>query len=133
MRSLKSLIRLHRETPLFRHSLYMHGADTMLDGWRNIEWLHPTGRRMESPDWDEVQAFAMALIDRHHAVSLLFNAADEPVEFRLPESMFPGGWSVEFSSNPTDVVAAPAEGYWLAERSIACLASRYSVSPARSH
>ncbi len=130
---VRRLIRLHRETPLLRQSLYLHGTNAMLDGWRDIEWLHPSGRRMEPPDWDYSQALAMALIDRTDVIALLFNASGEPLDFRLPDSMFPEGASVAFASHAHAEETVEENLYPLADRSLACLVTiPYSESPAQS-
>jgi glycogen operon protein len=121
---VRGLIRLRRELPLLRHSLFLHGANAMLDGWRDIEWLHPAGGRMEPADWDAAQAFAMALTDGHDVVALLFNASAEAVQFSLPDSLSPG-WLVRFSSQqPGPAAGASPCQYTLIDRSMACLQSQ---------
>jgi glycogen operon protein len=119
---VRRLIRLHRETPLLRQSFYLHGANAMLNGWRDIEWLHSAGRRMEAEDWEHAQAFAMALIDKTRVVALLFNAAPEAAGFRLPDSLA-SRWDVLFNSDETGIRGRAGCDLTLAGRSFICLRS----------
>ena len=54
------------------------------------------------------------------AVALMFNAADEAVEYSLPGISNTGGWSVVFQSGPVEFLQPGKLAWILSPRSMVC-------------
>ena len=81
---------------------------------------------MEWADWDDPGAFAMVLNstqDAPETLAILFNASGSTVEFELPPSLSPGGWTVAFSSLPDGAAGPDGNICSLPEKSVVCLLS----------
>jgi len=79
------LVRLRRERPLLRRLEFPHGE--AIDSLKNVTWLRPDGEEMAEADWHDPAAKALATMlakPGEPVILLLFNAADQPVEFTLP-------------------------------------------------
>ncbi|HSM19129.1 MAG TPA: glycogen debranching protein GlgX [Hyphomicrobiales bacterium] len=89
------LIRLRRERRLLRRLNFPQGAP--IDGLKDVTWLRPDGEEMAEEDWHDPAAKALATMlaaETEPVMLLLFNAAEEPVEFALPELPGASRWRV---------------------------------------
>ncbi|WP_036284286.1 glycogen debranching protein GlgX [Microbacterium luticocti] len=97
------LAALRREHPTFRRRRFFDGRPVRREAGAplpDIAWLRPDGTQMQPEDWEsgfgraigvflngdgirERDARGRPITDRHFIV--LFNAGDEPIEFRIPE------------------------------------------------
>ncbi len=100
LHQVQALIKLRGRMPHTKRTTYPHGSDHNGDGLRDIEWLHPGGRRMQAEQWHS--EFAMTLFfpemadarpggQQHSAnglvaVAIMLNADGEPRDFCLPET-----------------------------------------------
>ncbi|HZF07704.1 MAG TPA: glycogen debranching protein GlgX [Thermoanaerobaculia bacterium] len=107
------LIHLRREHPVFRRRRWFHGRPLHGAEARDVGWFRPDGEEMSEEDWR--QGFARSLgvwlngeaipgLDRRgepvrdDTFYLLFNAAAEPLAFRLPGGVWGGGWVEVFDT-----------------------------------
>ena len=119
--SVRALIALRRNNPLFRPADYQHGHSTGPHGWRDIEWFDPDGNHLDEAAWHKTRALTMLLSDSGGAaVAILFNVSDEAIEFTLPDSKIPATWKSVYCSAPKS--AAGQHGRWtIDDTGIACL------------
>jgi isoamylase len=107
-----ALVRLRKTHPTFRRSRFFDGRPVKMEAGApipDIVWLHPDGTVMQPEDWDSGFGNAIGVFlngdgirerdrrgepisDRHFII--LFNAGDEPQEFRLPDRGFSPRWDV---------------------------------------
>lgn len=134
LQQVQALIKLRARMPHTRRSTYPHGSDHNGDGLRDIEWLHPGGRRMQEEQWHHGHALTLFFPEMRDsrpdgqqspepglvAVAIMLNAAAESRDFYLPEVPQAGEWSLAFhSSESTPPPNGP--GVWsLDSRSMAC-------------
>ena len=128
------MIKLRGRMPHTKRSTYPHGSDHNGDGLRDIEWLHPGGRRMQEEQWHHGHALTLFFPEMKNsrpdgqqypehglvAVAIMLNAAAESRDFYLPEISQAGRWSLVFHSSES---APPQQGpgVWnLIPRSMAC-------------
>ena len=120
--------------PHTKRATYPHGSDHNDDGLRDIEWLHPGGRRMQEEQWHNGHALTMFFPEMHDsrpdgqdsaqnglvAVAIMLNAAADPRAFSLPDVPQAGAWKLAFySADSTPPQTGPA--VWnLSSRSMAC-------------
>jgi len=97
----RALIRLRREHIVFHRHRFFHGGTIPGTRTRDVVWLRPDGGEMRDEDWHSGGDSAMALLlsgeaGRYHLTTtgkkepddtfmLLLNAADQPLDFVLPE------------------------------------------------
>lgn len=107
-----ALVRLRREHPTFRRSRFFNGRPVRREAGApvpDIAWLRPDGTEMQPEDWDsgfgravgvflngagirERDARGESIADNHFIV--LFNAGDDPVEFRIPAVEYSPRWDI---------------------------------------
>ncbi|MFC5998216.1 glycogen debranching protein GlgX [Quadrisphaera sp. GCM10027208] len=107
----RRLVRLRREHPVFRRRRFFageaaHGGESELG---EIAWLTPTGEPMADEDWTTWYARAVTVFLNGEAITepdprgqrivddsflILFNAAPEAIEFRVPPEEFGAEWTV---------------------------------------
>lgn len=124
LHQVQALLRLRRELPHLSKTVYLHGRAQNEAGWANIEWLNPTGERMNFDQWHHDRTLTLLLPgmddDQPAGLAIMFNAADEPLGFRLPDLTRQGSWELVFNSMETPP-SQPEEKIWhLDSRSIAC-------------
>ncbi|HZQ72434.1 MAG TPA: glycogen debranching protein GlgX [Burkholderiales bacterium] len=111
------LIALRRAHPELRLAQYT----------QDIAWLRPDGADMTLADWHDAARRALAM--RHGGVLVLFNCAEEALEFVLP----PGGWETRLDTFRGGFGQSPAAGrYALGARALALLVRSTSSAPART-
>ena len=107
-----ALAKLRRDHPAFRRSRFFNGRPVRQEEGApvpDIVWLRPDGSRMQPEDWDSGFGRAIGMFlngngirerdrrgepirDQHFLV--LFNAGDETVDFRIPDTEFGPRWDV---------------------------------------
>ncbi len=111
------LIALRRAHPELRLAQYT----------QDIAWLRPDGADMTLADWHDAARRTLAM--RHGGVLVLFNCAEEALEFVLP----PGGWETRLDTFRGGFGQSPAAGrYALGARALALLVRSTSSAPART-
>ena len=141
LQQVQKLLRLRRELPQLLREAYPHGHGKNAAGWHDIEWLNPAGKRMKFHQWHNSHALTLLLNDMDHPASgadpatghplasaMMFNAADEILEFSLPPLLEEGGWKLVFHSGDIQVASSNGENWTLPARSCAC-----AVYHAKSH
>ena len=137
-----ALIALRRTHPTFHRRRFFRGDAHGRDAG-DIAWLNPAGNVMTDDDWNTGFARSLGVFLNGDAIDgpdvrgrrvvddnflLLFNAADEDVEFILPKGVTEETWSIALHThddNPTDVAEDLPEGsrLTLQARSIVVLQS----------
>jgi isoamylase len=107
-----ALARLRREHPTFRRSRFFNGRPVRREVGApvpDIAWLRPDGTAMQPEDWDSGFGRAVGVFlngagirerdrrgdpisDKHFIV--LFNAGDDPVDFRIPDVEYSPRWDI---------------------------------------
>ena len=107
------LVRLRREHPVFRRRRWfydrpLHGSEV-----RDIGWFRPDGEEMSAEDWQQGFVRSLAVFLNGAAIPgtdrrgepveddtfyILWNAAPEPLVFRLPGGVWEGGWREVFDT-----------------------------------
>ncbi|WP_229736352.1 glycogen debranching protein GlgX [Novosphingobium endophyticum] len=84
------LIELRKRYDVLRAPVFPYGQDSPGDGVNDIEWWDERGRPLSSDDWRNPHGRALAMRravaqedGTIEAISLLLNAGDEPLKFRL--------------------------------------------------
>ena len=140
-RQVQSLIRLRGKMPHTKRKTYPHGFDHNGDGLRDIEWLHPGGRRMRSDQWHNERSMTLffpemegsrpdeqqAGPDKLVAVAIMLNAAEDPRDFCLPGVPRNGSWNLAFYSEESEPPKAGPKVWTLSSRSMACAVYILSV------
>lgn len=141
LHQVRQLLRLRRKLPHLASQVYLHGRKQNDAGWFNLEWLNSSGKRMKFKQWHNDRALTLmcpgmddqpagvrsANEDNQVAVAILFNAADQAVNFSLPEIMPGAEWHVVFYSAATAPPQAAPRAWHLASRSIACAIAKVKV------
>jgi isoamylase len=136
----KKLIRLRRSHPIFRRRDFFHGVAVGDAGRKDVAWLKPDGGEMGDEDWNDEGRRALGMwlhgeqipeTDergqplRDASFLGIFNAAHEPVEFKLPDPGPGPGWIVEIDTahenGEPPAEPAPNGTYKLEGRSCALL------------
>jgi glycogen operon protein len=90
---VQKLIALRKEHPVLQHSEFMHGEKEGDDGVKDIHWISPSGGEKNESDWKNPQNRCLGVVFNEGAVNgkgegkrllAIFNAAAEPVPFKLP-------------------------------------------------
>jgi isoamylase len=134
LQQVQSLIKLRGKMPHTQRKTYPHGFDHNGDGLRDIEWLHPGGRRMQTDHWHNERSMTLffpemedsrpggqsSSFDKLVAVAIMLNAAERARDFSLPEIPQNGAWSLVFHSENSEPRQAGSDVWTLSSRSMAC-------------
>ncbi|MCP4047764.1 MAG: glycogen debranching protein GlgX [Gammaproteobacteria bacterium] len=137
---VQRLIQLRRSLPHTKRKSYPHGHDHNGNGWRDIEWLHPDGGRMQEEQWRNGLAMTLLFPESADsrpdgykysshgllAVAILLNAKGDSQDFTLPDVEQAGAWKVVFHSADSAPLQGGEFSWKLSSRSIACVF--YNVS-----
>jgi glycogen operon protein len=99
---VQNLVALRKRFDAFRRRDFLGGATVPTTDLKDVYWLAPEGREMTTGDWADADRRALGMQLGNDAPDgdrflILFNAAPEPVEFRLPEQPF-GRWFAVFDT-----------------------------------
>ncbi len=110
----RSLVALRREHPVFRRRRWFQGREIHGTDAVDISWVKPDGTLMTHDDWHDGLAAAIGIFLNGDAMPsvdhrgepitddsflLLFNPTAEPIDWQLPDGLFPSRWVVELSSD----------------------------------
>ncbi len=105
LEQVRKLIALRGKMAHTRRASYLHGLDDDGDGWRDIEWLQPAGKRMFEHHWQEDLAITVLFPDSSTAdelaspaVAIMMNAGHTERDFKLPQLSPQGSWEIVFNS-----------------------------------
>jgi len=134
----RRVVRLRQEHPALRRRRFLEGEPLTGAGEKDVTWLTPGGREMKERDWNV--GFARSLgarlafedpLGRHpdaplepETLVLLFNAAPEPLAFRLPPLPPDARWELLLDTHEEERPARPFRGshrYDLRGRTVAVL------------
>ena len=119
----RMLLQLRRTEPVFRRRRFFQGRSIHGAGIKDLYWLKPDGGEMTDADWHAGHAHCLGMVlpgdqieetgEQGERVSgdtfaILFNAHDEPVEFRLGARRRDIVWTTVFD---TAAPGAPARSY----------------------
>jgi isoamylase len=142
-----SLLALRRDHPVFRRRRFFSGTAPGNTGLGDITWLTPAGTEMTLTDWGSDERALAVLLNgdaitepgpRGEAIAdqsflLLFNAADQPVTFRLPDAS-PAAWVMVIdTASPAPAAADPAPAasqLTVTGRAVAVLRADTAATPA---
>ncbi|HEY8564700.1 MAG TPA: glycogen debranching protein GlgX [Beijerinckiaceae bacterium] len=101
---VQALAGLRRRFGALRRRAFLTGALLPGGEQRDVIWLAPEGREMETPDWTDPTRQALGLQFGNDApeggrVLLLLNAGGGPVDFRLGAGLPAGDWRPVFDSS----------------------------------
>jgi isoamylase len=114
----KRVIRLRLGHPVFRRPKFFEGRGSPGADLPDVWWMRPDGRRMTQRDWRRGDARSIGVFLNGDEIPtrtpdgepvaddsflLLFNAHDEPIEFKLPTKRFGTRWKLELSTSEPDV------------------------------
>jgi glycogen debranching enzyme GlgX len=135
----RTALRLRREHPALRQRHWFEGRPTMVDGPKDLAWLHPAGREMTGHDWHDAGLATLGMFvsgrplrspgPRGHqqvdaSFVLWFHAGDEPVTVQLPDNDWVHAGEVVLSTDPELKTGTPVtmgEQITLSPRAVAVL------------
>jgi len=118
---LKGLIALRQEHRALRRPWFMHHRKVSAQtGFADMQWFAPNGREMTAEDWENPENRTVGMVlagdlgaevaDRpfveDDTLFCVFNAADEAVAFRTPESRLPRCWECRLNTHESHRPAA---------------------------
>ena len=121
----RKLIAFRREHPVFHRRRFFDGHDPEGDALPDIGWYTPAGRPMNSADWQDSTARALAVALNGDAIPspgprgeritddtflVLFNAGDNAVTFTVPDLIWGRRWQVIIDTMAEGAKAFPPAG-----------------------
>jgi len=112
----KTALRLRREHPVLRQRHWFVGRPAMVDGPKDLAWLHPSGREMTAADWHDPELRTLGMFLNGHPLRapgprgeqqhdssfmLWFNAGWLPQVVDLPENDWVQAGHVVLSTDET--------------------------------
>ena len=108
----RSVIELRQSHPVFHRRNWFQGRPIHGVGIEDCAWFQPSGEEMSVEDWEVGYARSLGVFingaflgidDRGQRITddsflLLFNAHNEPVEFRLPDQKFGLEWNIKITT-----------------------------------
>jgi isoamylase len=113
----RRLIRLRNRHPVFCRRRWFQGRDPHGSGVGDIGWFTPSGAEMSENDWQAGFAKSLGVFLNGKAIGtpnergdrvvddsfyIMFNAHQEPVDFRLPPKAWGERWTKVFDTNDPD-------------------------------
>jgi glycogen operon protein len=100
----RTAIALRKRYDAFRRRAFLTGATLPFNGLKDVYWLAPEGHEMTMEDWGDGQRRTFGMQIGNDAADgerflLLFNAAPDLVEFRLPQDFPNGTWVQVFDTS----------------------------------
>ncbi|HET7843640.1 MAG TPA: glycogen debranching protein GlgX [Xanthomonadales bacterium] len=120
---------LRRELDPLRARRFHHGAETRLDGVRDIGWFDADGRELDESAWRDGEARTLALRlacdtdDRVELVLMLMNAGDAEATFALPGPAVPWQLRLDSARPGADATAADGDTFAVGPRSLVLLSA----------
>jgi glycogen debranching enzyme GlgX len=108
----KAALKLRREHPVLRQRHHFQGTPTIVNGPKDLAWIHPAGREMTETDWFDTNLHTIGILvsgdplrspgprgEQQHDKSFLiwFNGGGE-VELSLPQADAPDEYEVALST-----------------------------------
>ena len=108
----RSVINLRQAHPVFHRRHWFQGRPIHGVGIEGCAWFQPSGEEMSDQDWEAGYARSLGVFingafvginERSKEITddsflLLFNAHNEPVQFRLPDQKFGREWNIEITT-----------------------------------
>ena len=108
----RSVVELRQSHPVFHRRNWFQGRPIHGVGIEDCAWFQPSGEEMSVEDWEVGYARSLGVFingaflgidDRGQRITddsflLLFNAHNEPVEFRLPDQKFGREWNIKITT-----------------------------------
>jgi isoamylase len=121
---VRRLIDLRKSRLWLRRDTFLKGTQRGADT-KDVTWLHPSGREMKDPDWNDSNLRSIAVLLNGAAARstssgdllVVFNADESPTQMILPPAPEGSAWSVLFDTSheqPPKVVVNLAAGMRLA-------------------
>ncbi len=126
MRFTSRLIALRHTHPLLRANAFPYG-ETVEDGLSDVEWWDERGMMLSPEDWDNPEGRALLMRrsrrledGRVEAVSLVLNASEDPLTFKLPPPQMTRTVLID-SARPDDAPFDIEDDYLVAPQGAALL------------
>ncbi len=118
----RAALRLRREHPTLRQRHWFEGRPTMVGGFKDLVWLHPSGREMTPDDWHDGDLSTLGMFlngtplrspgargeqQVDASFMLWFCSSEHPVEVDLPANDQVLSGEVVLSTDPTLPVGTP--------------------------
>ncbi|MCS7206097.1 MAG: glycogen debranching protein GlgX [Leptospiraceae bacterium] len=106
----KFLITLRKSNEVFRRIEFFEGEEKKIMDVKDIYWIHPDGREMESKDWEKQLCLGMILPAEFgerfefytslqgDTLFVIFNFSNQRINFKIPE-IIPTRWTLIFDTN----------------------------------
>jgi len=124
----RMVIRMRKGHPAFARDAFFHGTVNPKTGRKDISWLRDTGGEMNDGDWNAALRTVGVYFGARPLLAILFNAADNDVEFHLPDAdTIEWTLALDTALDGTPAVGASLEAshsYMLRTRSLAVFAGR---------
>ncbi len=135
----RAALNLRRTHPALRQRHFFEGRPAMVDGPKDLAWLHPSGREMAEQDWYDPTLSTLGMFvsgtplrspgprgEQQNDASfvLWFHSGTAPVTVDLPENDWVHAGEVVLSTDPTLAVGTPVsmgERLTLGPRTVAVL------------
>ena len=119
---VRSLVRLRSSEPAFRRLAFFDGLPDPVTGRKDVTWLRPDGKEIDSSDWCEprFQCFgALVAAKGSTRYLMLFNGSTRSRRFAIPT----GPWTLVFDTSDSRFADDTAIGgtYAMLDRSMALL------------
>ncbi len=102
---VRLLLKLRKQSGVFKQQAFLSGKLNAQLGYRDIEWLRPDGIAMSKEDWHQHYARCITILitaadtsSDSHAL-IIFNAGEQPVECVIPPSPEDGEWQLIFDTS----------------------------------
>ncbi len=97
---VREIVALRAQHETFGRSRFFHGDHIDASGIKDIVWLKPDGTEMKDDDWTAqdgrglgIRYAAGSAVQKSPAFLLLLNAAEQAIEFRLPDAKPDAMWT----------------------------------------